>query len=143
MTRKPATLLDLEILWDELREHERVTLDIERCRAILECPLTMAETIMHDGRILGIVAAIEMWQGVYDVAVFPSVHVPNYALTFVRAVKEVLKDPRLDAAHRLQTCSLADDQTNKWMTILGFEYEGKLRKYTKNKDSYRMWAIVR
>jgi len=103
---------------------------------------SVATCFMGDTVIL-ILGYIEEWPGVIRVFVIPSVYVPQFAKSVVRFVKNSLARLASDFGyHRMFTESLANEQTDKWMRVLGFECEGTLKKYSANKEDYKMWARV-
>lgn len=122
-----------------LREHE------ERCvevRQFLQTITVGTVTLVDDGRVIAIMGMYLLWTGVLEVFVLPSVYVglrPVGYCLFVRKILDRLikADPTL---HRVQTRSLDDEQTNRWMEMLGFTCEGNMEAYTSNKDNYKMWA---
>lgn len=128
----------------ELREHERELIDVENLASLGE--RGQCATLMCDGRILGIIGFHIVFSGVIYVFVIPSIYVPLYPIPFVWTCRQYIKVlgelPALNV-HRMETRSLADDNTDRWMKLLGFKCEGTLEKYTANKLDYRMWAKVK
>lgn len=125
----------------ELRAHEATYIDRDFLVAIGETGICC--TCLIDGAILAIVGFFEKWPGVIQVFVIPSIHVPRAPKSFVKYVKAALDRLATDFNyHRLQTESKADEQTDKWMRVLGFECEGVLKSYSSAKEDYKMWARI-
>lgn len=124
----------------ELRDHEKQLLNFAKlCEAIKYGHFNTL--LSNEGLIVAVVGYIEPMKGVLDVMVIPSIHVPDFALPFLRYVKTVLNSVAATVpAHRMQTFSKADPQTDKWMKILGFECEGTMKQFTTDKQDYRIWA---
>lgn len=128
----------------ELREHERNHIDKADMMVYITSMGAQTVTLLDDhGVVIGITGYWVVWENVLHVYVLPSIHVPKYPISFVRTIKRWLdmlfKGYR---PHRMQTWSLDDKQTNKWMEILGFHCEGVLQKFTYDKIDYRMWARI-
>lgn len=122
-----------------MREHERELIDPAK---FTEMALkNNCFTFLINGVPLCLVGWVKLWHGVADVFVVPSVHVPYFPKSFYKAVKHYLDILEQDVGlRRMQTTSLADDETDSWMEHLGFKCEGTLEQYTINKLDYRMWA---
>lgn len=136
----PQQTLIYDIEDIELRDHEAQLVNFGKlCEAV---KFGHFNTLLsEDKRIVAIVGYIEPMKGVLDVMVIPSIHVPEFALSFIRYVKTALNViAHMVPAHRMQTFSKADPQTDKWMKILGFECEGTMRQFTSDKQDYRIWA---
>ncbi len=115
---------------------------VEKAKALVD--LSMANTLMDDGRIIAIVGFYELWQGVYELWAVPSVHIEKHPVAYVRQVKRYVKQIYENfGAHRLQTTSIANHKHDKWMEALGFSYEGTLAKFGPDMLNYRMWAITK
>lgn len=134
---KPSDLIGIE-----MREHERETLNLDNFFAMAMSPMSHCATMFDiQNNILAIVGLCELWDGVLQVFVLPSIHVSRCGVGFVRAIKRLLDSiQESHKPHRMQTWSLDDDQTNNWMKALGFTCEGKMLYFTNNKHDYCMWA---
>ena len=100
-------------------------------------------TILADGIIIAILGYFEKWPGVIQVYVVPSIYVRQHPKHFLKTVKLYLDRLANDFGyHRMQTESLSDDSTDKWMHILGFTCEGLLSQFSSTKEDYKMWARV-
>jgi hypothetical protein len=102
----------------------------------------MAVTIMKDTQPIAILGSMQMAPGFLEVMVLPSMEIQNYPFQFVRTVQKYLEGLIEDTPdfRRMQTFSLADLQTNKWMRILGFICEGMHKNYTPDNSTYCSWA---
>lgn len=126
----------------ELREREALLLD----RLWLANAGAYAKiiTYMWNGKILAIGGYYEKWKGVAKVFAVPGKCIEECPKSYVKAAKEAIEVIYNDFVyHRLETESLADAQTDKWMTILGFHAEGTLEKFSSNKLDFRMWARIK
>ncbi len=137
MRARPFMAVDIENI--ELREHE-CEIEVRRMAARDWTPA--ASTLVHDGNIVAIIGYYVLWDGVIEVFVIPSRHLHTCAFQYVRYMKRMVDRLATDdcTLHRIQTRSLADDCTDKWMKLLGFEKEGVLKRFTSNQKDYNMWA---
>ena len=98
-------------------------------------------TLVQDGRIVTCIGAIQLWPGVWEVWQIPSIYVPRYAKSYCQTIKGLLDVRALGlGAWRLQTHSPADELHDRWMAFIGFECEGTMKEYTRNKIDHRIWA---
>ena len=135
----PQKLLEIDVRLHE-RQVTEVTSLLCMCKE-LAAQEQCASLVAEDGTVVAILGYIKLWQGCLEVFIVPSEHVAKYAKGFVQAVKHHLAEiQERENAHRLQTASWAELQTDSWMSHLGFTCEGTLRQYTKNRLDYRMWA---
>lgn len=124
----------------DVRDWEARLIDREQLIRLKE--VATLYTVAVGSEIIAVMGHMFRWAGVYEVFIIPSRHIDSfsYKKAFVKAARELLAD--LEAAGslvRLQTSALDDDLHNKWMTSIGFESEGIMRKYRGNRD-YKMWA---
>lgn len=92
-------------------------------------------TFLYDGRVLMIAGFCQLWPGVYDVWMLPSVYAKEAPVAFARLLKRYVDRIQEDfAAHRIQTVSFCDEFHEKWMNFLGFQKEGILRSFTVDKQ---------
>ena len=88
--------------------------------------------------------ALELWPGACEVWVIPSTHIKRYSLVFAKLVKKNLKNlEETFGYHRVQVTALNDELHSHWLTFLGFEKEGVLRKYTLKQQDFAMWSRVK
>lgn len=98
-------------------------------------------TLYLDNDILAIVGFWEKWEGVFEVYVYPSIHTNRFPIFYVKRIRRFLN--MIAQSHRMrrqQTISLAEDATDRWMRLLGFECEGTLRAFTARHEDCRMWV---
>lgn len=125
--------------YPQIREHERGLTDVERLVRLRDSSHLAIMT--YNEEMVAIVGYQVIWEGVVEVFVIPSVHVPRHRKRFFREVKGWFCTLHENHdLHRIQTYSRADPQTDSWMEHLGFVSEGTLVGYSQNKDDYRMWA---
>lgn len=125
----------------EIREYEKEHLNTERLKVVDS--IGICNTIFYRGRILTIVGAYPVIEGVMSVFVIPSIYVPKYKVEFIKAVRwgiQIVID-NFDV-HRIQTESKKDPAIQRWMEFLGFQREGTLVHYTRDKQDYDIWAKV-
>lgn len=97
-------------------------------------------TILHDGRILGVMGFYELWPGVCELFILPSKYLHEYPIQFARCVKRVVNSGVFDSYHRVQIQALDDDLHNRWLSFLQFSLEGVLKKYDSQGNDYKIWA---
>lgn len=138
---QPTIFSDLALI--ELRMFERNALDAGKLHAIANA--CMCWTAIYNEKILAIIGFREVMRGVLEVFVIPSIHVPDYPQVFVRGVLRLLNRVSEDIpdVHRMHTFSVANDETDRWMEVLGFKCEGVLEKWDSAKHNYKLWARVK
>ena len=95
-------------------------------------------TLLIDGNIICCFGVMECWPGVYEAWLIPSIYVRKYSKTFVKTIKQYIDILQNEYKFwRLQTASYADNLHDRWMKALGFQEEGRLRKYSINKNDYK------
>lgn len=127
----------------EVRDYESVTtLTLQNSKIafkVFEDRKTCG-TILHDGRILGIMGYFELWPGVCELFVLPSKYLSEYPIQFARCIKRMLNSGIFDSYHRIQIQALDDDLHNRWLAFLRFNLEGVLKKYDPQGNNYKIWA---
>ena len=122
----------------ELREHER---DLIPICSIDNFLAATANALVIDGKTVAVIGYFQMWEGVIEIFVLPSIHLRKYRFSILKHLKsEIERLLRELPIHRIQTSSWATAETDSWMEYFGFICEGTMFGYTKNKDTYRMWA---
>lgn len=102
-----------------------------------------AMTMVHDGRIITCAGFWTLWPGVCDVWQVPSIYVPAVSRAYGREMRRyILRLRETFGFHRIQTVSPNDELHRRWLTWLGFEAEGLMKKYTLDKHDYLMWGKV-
>lgn len=131
----------------DLREREEKILggiDAIRQRFMLLDKTSIALTILHGEKVLGVIGVLNMWPGVGEVWVVPSKHIEKHGLMFAKKVKKQLELlEEVHNYHRLQVIAVQDKLHNRWLSWLGFCPEGIMRRYSAQKEDYGMWARVK
>lgn len=141
----PFELSHLDLI--EIREVELQSAFIlpdakERMRRMLSSTLE-AGTFMMDGRIIFAAGVAQLWPGVLEGWIIPSVYVPDYSVWFVKKIKGYFEAfAETFNCHRFQTVSLNDAFHDRWMDAIGFTKEGILKNYDHNKRDYAMYARI-
>lgn len=126
----------------QMRQHEVTHLDKVTISAV--ATMSRAVTMFMDELIVTIIGMMEIAPGVAEVFLVPSIYLPKFRFSVLRELKLFLAMVDVEfGLHRIQTCSLANEQTDRWMEYLGFECEGTLRQFTFDKLDYRMWSRLR
>lgn len=135
----PQKLFEIDVRLHERQVTEVVDL-LCMCKDLM-ADRKCATLVSAEGVVVAALGYLKLWEGCLEVFIVPSVHVEKHAIGFIKAVKHHLADiQERENAHRMQSASWADLQTDSWMSHLGFTCEGTLRQYTKNRLDYRMWA---
>ena len=100
---------------------------------------TVKKTLEEDGKIICIFCAIEYsadkWKGFMICS-------ESIASRHIMNVKDVIQNfLKVYNVDRLETESVDCEKLNKWHVMLGFELEGKKRRYISDKD-FNVWGIV-
>lgn len=102
-----------------------------------------AITVSHKGRIIACCGLIQLFNGVVELWLIPTIHIEEDPVSFCKSIKtfldlisETLK------VHRMQTFSFDGEPYSRFMEYLGFECEGTLKNYTDLKENYKLWARV-
>jgi hypothetical protein len=127
-----------------LQPHELDNLDVNRLLSLIHVPTAEVWTFFHNGVLLAVGGYFTLWAGVVEIFMVPSVDGPRYAVVGVKEVKKAIKTMQgVSTIHRMQTFTTTCPIRIRFVESLGFTYEGELRSYTKNKENYRLWAMVR
>lgn len=102
-----------------------------------------AGTIIYDGRVIAIMGLQELWPGVCELWVIPSVYLPEYALPFARTIRKALNSGILDNYRRVQIQAVDDKLHNRWLKFLNFKKEGTFKKFDQLGNDMNMWARVK
>ena len=98
-------------------------------------------TMLYDGRVIAIFGYIMLWPGVIEVWSFPSIHVKQYSMQYLRTLKRYLDSlSEIHDIHRLQSTAISDDTHDRWMKFLGFTCEGLLRQFSADKVDHKIWG---
>lgn len=143
MNKVEVTPFDFRDLDDfVLREYEQQTLTPERFASILNNCKCLS--LKYKDLVLGVAGHFEVYPGTVEMFVIPSAYAPKFPHIYVRGVRRAMAGviAGLRGAHRVQTFSVANSQTDKWMKALGFEWEGTLRHYMGKNVNYNCWARI-
>lgn len=100
-----------------------------------------AGTFSLDGRIIFAAGVMQLWPGVLEGWIIPTIYVPDYPVWFVKKIKGYFEAfAETFKCHRFQTYTFSDEQHEKWMELLGFTKEGTLKEYSHNKKDYSIFA---
>lgn len=102
----------------------------------------VSTVVSADGKlILGIMGAVPTVPGVCEVFVIASVDQKKYPLTFTKAVRKELCTLR-GKYRRIQAIAKDDEFHARWLSWLGFQREGVLRKFGLSGEDMVMWGLV-
>jgi hypothetical protein len=112
--------------------------DISEYKELLSSTLIKKHTF-EKNEILCIIGYYEYWCNNYNAFLIIS---DKFDKSDAKELKEFIhgKCKELNA-QRLETRSQDIEVLNRWHEFLGFEEEGTLRKFMKNKD-YKMWGML-
>lgn len=128
-----------EIHLMNLRPYEKSAWSIEEWTAYAE--MSNAVTVRENGVILCVAGYIPQWKGVIDVFVIPSTDKPANPLAYCRMMRAWLDNLKFVLQlHRLQTISIDDPETDKWMRVLGFKHESTLYEYRPDRLNCKVWT---
>lgn len=129
----------------DIREHEMqgvMALEdvMDRFQVMAEMSLE-AKTFISDGRIIFVAGFVQLWPGVVECWMVPSIYVKTIRTEFCRILRRYVYDI-MDQykCHRFQTSAPDDELHARWMRFLGLEREGLLKKYTHSQQDYVMYA---
>jgi len=141
MRREPLRYEHLDRF--EMRLHEQRNMPTINLELVVNNAVADA-LIDKDGDVMAIIGFFVLWKGVAEVFAIPSRYVSDCGFRYVRHVRRELDRIMIENdLRRVQTTSLNDDQTNKWMELLGFVKEGTMKEYTEEKHDYNVWARFR
>lgn len=102
-------------------------------------------TLFVNNRIVASFGYYELWPGCFEVWAFPSIHVNNHTMLYLRTVKRyILALMDTYAPRRIQSTSYADEMHNRWMQFLGFTNEtpNGMKAWSVLGQTFNMWSIV-
>lgn len=100
-----------------------------------------AGTFLLGGRILFCAGFQELWPGVFEMWMIPSVHLPGNVMRFGRTIRHYVDRVMIDFnAHRLQATTHDDPFHERWMEFLGFHREARMYKFTNDKKNMLLYA---
>lgn len=131
----------------EAREHEATGLlqmdGIRDKLASLSEHSVECGTFMAGDEIVCCAGFVRLWDGVAEIWIIPSVHVPKHVRAFARTFKDYVERIVGELGyHRVQTSCLNDKLHRRWMKWLGLVPEGVMVKFTDKKEDFCMFARV-
>lgn len=100
-----------------------------------------AVTVMRDGRIMLMCGFIQIWPGVVEAWLIPTIRAEENPFEFCKAIRKFLDESaRVMAIRRMQATAIADERHIKFMEFLGFEREGLFKEYSDAKEDFIPWA---
>lgn len=100
-------------------------------------------TIFLGDVILGIIGYLEIWPGFFEVWAFPSIHVKDHPMVYLRTTKRYIAAiENTFKPFRLQTTAFDDDLHTNWMRFLGFKCEtpNGMKNYCVLRQTFNMWS---
>lgn len=140
----PFKVEHIEIM--NIREYELnttfVLANVQTALKVFEQSKT-AGTIICDGRVIAIMGLQELWPGVCELWVLPSIYLHDYVFQFAKTILKAMNSGILNNYHRVQIQAKDDELHNRWLKFLRFEKEGVMRKYDNLGNDMIMWARVK
>lgn len=100
-----------------------------------------AGTFLFDGRVVFCAGFKQVWPGVLEVWMIPSVHIKKTPISFARVLKGYIKRIAADfKIHRMHTTSFDDPFHERWMAFMGFVKEGTMQQFTQDKRNMCLYA---
>ena len=102
-----------------------------------------AQTLLTDDRriVLGILGVVPSVPGVCEVFIIASKDQARHPLAFARCVHREIG--KLCSKYRRIEAKTADDEFHKrWITWLGFEREGTLKRYGLHGENMVLWSLT-
>jgi hypothetical protein len=126
-----------------LRAHEQANFSKDLLHSVYN--INMSFTLLDGEKIICLACHTRNATGFVEVFITPSCDVKSYALRFQKMCKAYIKRIEEDTPkfRRMETRSLANEATDRWMESLGFTCEGTHRNYAPDGSDYRTWARVR
>ncbi len=130
----------------DVRDHEVENIlcveDYEqKLRVLAETGATV--TVFYGDEVLCVLGLYEMYKGVCEIWILPSVTVAKHGLIFARVMKKLLKQVwDMNYYHRVQISALNDNLHNRFFSWLEFDLEtpNGMKNFTINKCNYNMWS---
>lgn len=93
------------------------------------------------GTVLGIMGAVPSIPGVCEVFIIASEGQKNFPISFARCVQKELCRLRLKY-RRIEARTANDEFHKRWISWLGFEYEGIMRRYGLHGEDMILWSLI-
>ena len=127
-----------------LQDCDKEALNLDVFAAVATSPGAIANTYVHKGHILGVHGYYQMWPGVVEIFIVPSIYFFKYPKHILKwSTLEFDKVKNNNSIHRIQTTCLDQHDRRRFLEYFGFKCEGTLKQYTKNREDYKMYAWVR
>jgi hypothetical protein len=139
---------DTDVLFD-------IDIAFERCLSYTDnifsldfiCKKGITIVVFDDNIPLGILTAVKLWDGVYNVQLVPDKSaIDSKKISLLRGLKLCLRDlekyVKLYGMKRLQTTTPDLVFYKKYMRFLGFEPEGVLRQFGPDGKTHIMWSRI-
>lgn len=131
----------------ELRDHEANSMAADPLSGVAAKQLienSICSSMLYNGKLLCILGFYQLFPGVLNVWIFPSIHAAQHPTVFLRAARRFTQGIFRDIdCHRVQSLAVDDQLHHDWMTFLGFKEEGLLEQYTSDRINYKQYAIVK
>ena len=119
--------------------------EVQKHEAIgLEYPKDKSFTIEDDGVVLGVFGVMEIYKGRAVVFSFISKRAGKGMLGLIKTLRKMIDDGmEKTGVERLEMSVLEGfEHGDRFATMLGFEFEGVMRKYYKGRN-YKLYARVK
>jgi len=104
--------------------------------------LGAASILSADGTlVLGVMGAAPTIPGVCEVFVLASEDQQRHPITFAKCVRKELYTLK-QKYRRIQAVAKDDDFHSRWLSWLGFEREGVMKKFGMNGEDMVMWGLI-
>lgn len=131
---------DLEsIMLQNQQMYMRLLIDDKYKEVVRESDI--AFTLEKNGVILGCGGIVRFWGSAGEAWTLLSRHAAANMLTVTKVVKRILADAPFDRVQ--MTTDVGFEEAERWARMLGFEYEGTMRKYGHDGRDMKLWARVR
>ncbi len=98
-------------------------------------------TAVHDGQVAAIGGLVPIWPGRAVMYLRVADGITHQWICLFREAKKLIRQGLKDY-HRLEAQS-EFPESERWLQMLGFEFEGVMRKYRVDGQDVKMWSIVR
>lgn len=101
-------------------------------------------TVKEDGEILAVICWYFLWDGVVELLAITDKKIKKKAIPFAKVMKEWMDhEVKFNNMRRVQTTLRATyPEGSKWLSFLGMEQEGVMRKFCPDKVDCQIWARV-
>jgi len=94
-----------------------------------------------DGTILGVLGAVNVMPSVCEVFILATKQQGDHPIEFAKSVKKKLYELKTKY-RRIQAIASDDKFHTRWLSWLGFEREGVMKKYGVNGENLVMWGLI-